>query len=94
MQRNTIQYNAVQYNAIQYNTTTYNAYLARLLQCWHPGSGQMTILQHHPRAILHGFLDHAHSNRALTLAQGQRAQLWSAETLRNRRTIKYVGHLG
>lgn len=41
----------------------------------------MTILQHHPGAVLHAFVDETLGDDALPLAQGQRKQPAGAEAL-------------
>ena len=50
-----------------------------LFQRGHPASGQVTILEDNPRALLDRRVDEAQGNRTLALAQRQRLQLVAAE---------------
>lgn len=51
------------------------------LQRRHPRRRQMTVLQHHPRAILDGAFHHFQRNGSLTLAERQRVEFRPSETL-------------
>lgn len=55
--------------------------LASFFQAGHPGDGQVTVLQTHPRSLLHSCGDHLRCDGALALAQGDGLELGSVHAL-------------
>ena len=47
---------------------------AQLLECGHPGHGEVDVLQEDPRAFLRSLLNHPQCDRSLALAERQRLQ--------------------
>ena len=56
-------------------------FLADFLQYGHPRDGKMTVLEHHPGAVLLSSLHHLDGYRSLALSEGEGAQLGTAKTL-------------
>ena len=55
--------------------------LADFFEGGHPRDGKVAVLEHDPRPVLLGTLDHLDGNRTLTLAERESAQLGSSKSL-------------